>query len=231
MAHSPLVRFPGRGIILPPRYLGPIEWYALASAFEWAAADTSMRFDKRNKTVHRTVIASTHGPMTLTVPIAKPDHSTALTWNYVKISPHGNWWDNHLTALESAYGRTPFFEFYIDRFLPYFQPLDTAAPLAITDLDSGLDHEIRLILGIPPQPSEFDRQTGIDLTTAPLPTMPQVPYYQIRAKRLGFIPSMSILDLIFNIGPEAPLILRQMTETLYHDFTPGRKNTVNQIIE
>ena len=41
-----------------------------------------------------------------------------------------------------------------------------------------------------------------------------VEYYQLRADRLGFRPGQSILDLIFNLGPESPLILRKISKRL-----------------
>ena len=40
--------------------------------------------------------------------------------------------------------------------------------------------------------------------------MIEKPHYQVRAAGLGFIPGLSVLDLIFNLGPEAPLYLAEM---------------------
>lgn len=40
------------------------------------------------------------------------------------------------------------------------------------------------------------------------------PYYQVRADKLGFIPSLSILDLLFNMGPEAQLYLKKLCTAL-----------------
>ena len=37
-----------------------------------------------------------------------------------------------------------------------------------------------------------------------------VAYYQLRKTQLGFISNLSILDLIFNMGPESPLILKKI---------------------
>ena len=43
-----------------------------------------------------------------------------------------------------------------------------------------------------------------------LPVYEPVPYYQVRQDNFGFIPHLSILDLIFNMGPESPLVLQKM---------------------
>ena len=36
-----------------------------------------------------------------------------------------------------------------------------------------------------------------------------VPYYQVFQEKLGFIPNLSIVDLVFNLGPESLLLLKQ----------------------
>ena len=53
----------------------------------------------------------------------------------------------------------------------------------------------------------------IDLRCASFASADMPPYFQVRAAALGFIHSLSILDLIFNLGPEAPLYLRSLAET------------------
>lgn len=54
----------------------------------------------------------------------------------------------------------------------------------------------------------------LDFTKFDFNSVKPVCYYQVRADRLGFFPYLSILDLIFNVGPEAPLILKKMAEPL-----------------
>lgn len=212
-AASPLVRYPSTGVVLPPRYCGSVGYYALMSAYGDVKVDWSAPFNKRSKEVHRAEIADTRGRLRLTVPIAKPESSSTARWSDIRVSAHGDWWAVHLTALESAYGRTPYFEFYIDRFTRFFTPRSGDGDERITDLAAGIDSEIRSILGIAPDGSQPAAVTDtIDFTSGPLPELPGVEYYQIRADKLGFIPALSILDLIFNMGPESPLILKRMTD-------------------
>ena len=35
------------------------------------------------------------------------------------------------------------------------------------------------------------------------------PYYQVFQERIGFLPNLSIVDLLFNMGPESLLILQR----------------------
>ena len=118
---SPLIIHPNETIILPPVYFGGIDYYATMAAYGNVIIDRNWRFDKRKKFTHRCTIADTRGELQLTVPIEKPFKSHETTWNNIKVSSHGEWWNVHRVALESAYGRTPFFEFYIDYFLPFLK--------------------------------------------------------------------------------------------------------------
>ena len=224
----PLLRFPDSTIILAPSFLGSISRYALIGAYGNAIVDTSARFDKRFKSTHRTAIADVNGEMRLTLPISKPESLTKATWNDIKLSDHGQWWHLHLTALESAYGRTPFFEYYIDRFAHFFTKEAIDDYESLVNYDQGLENVICEILGIdPPQYQPLNQadcdsdsshttpnqETTLDYTRRE-PQFDIPPYYQVRADRLGFLPNLSILDLIFNLGPEAPLHLKKVIDQI-----------------
>lgn len=213
---TPLTIHPGTTVLLEPRYYGPIEWYAAMAMYEHAVVDYSMRYDKRRKATHRTTIADVNGPLDMTMPLSRPEAlapGEPLRWGDMRVSPHDKWWDIQRVTLESAYGRTPFFEYYIDRFLPVLTDGVIDRFPTLRDIDSYIDATIRGILGLeitpPAQPPEGSAAV-VDLRrAAPAPTPGSIkPYYQIRKDRLGFLGGLSILDLIFNMGPEAPLYLK-----------------------
>ncbi len=193
---------------LPPRLCATVGDYAIAWSCGASFQDWTVPFDKRDKATHRFDIADTHGRLSLTVPIRKPE-SSHCHWDEIGISDHGEWWDVHRVALESAYGRTPYFEFYIDRFLPMLTSGVSDRYPRLRDLALAWDHEIRDILGIGSHLVTDDKITSY-------PALPESirPYRQIRADRLGFIPSLSILDLIFNLGPEAQLHLNGIAKEI-----------------
>lgn len=211
---TPLVKFPDATVLLPPRYMGSVGYYAAMSRYGRVIVDSAMRYDKRCKDVHRCEIVDTRGVLRLTVPLGKPHGCDGVpTWNDAPVSTHDEWWRQHRIAFESAYGRTPYFEFLIDKFDRVFR--SPAAwdvwPSAI-DLDRLADGAIRSILGFDNM-VEWGAVTGdncaeaTDLRHADFVLPSQPAYRQIRADRLGFHPNLSILDLIFNLGPESPLYL------------------------
>ncbi len=202
-----LVVYPERVLAVPSRYCGDIAYYAAIAESGASVVMSDARYDKRQKAVHRTVIADVNGPLRLTVPTAKPQSATSARWSDIKVSAHGGWADVHRTALESAYGRTPYFEYYAPRFLPLLVAVDQP----ITELNTALDAEIRRILMLPAPEITREITDVYDERFA----YPTVPYYQVRADRLGFIPGLSILDLIFNMGPESPLVLKKMLTEKY----------------
>lgn len=187
-------------------------WYVAMMQYGRAVVDTAMPFDKRRKDVHRCEIADTRGRMVLTVPLCKPSLPfREATWNDCAVSTHDEWWIRHRISLESAYGRTPFFEFIFDRFLPLFSnPADKPVPPSAISLDRLADEAVRSVLAPPTRVEWGDAALLIaadddivDLRRASFNLPSQTPYWQVREHQLGFIDNLSILDLIFSLGPEA----------------------------
>lgn len=163
--------------------------------------DFGMRYDKRLKSTHRFTIAD-HGQLrTLTIPVSRPEGgfvSGRLTWSDILVSSHGRWWETIPTALESAYGRTPFFEHYMPKFAHIFA--EPAPGALLSELLIEADAIVRDILGLPEAcyplaPDACDLRHIADDAPAP------EEYWQVQGA--PFIPGLSILDLIFNEGPEA----------------------------
>lgn len=199
-------------IVLPPQLCGSIVYYALMGIHRHAVIACAMRLDKRYKSVHRMDIADTRGQLQLTVPVSRP--AGARRWCDVQVSEHGRWWHVHRETLASAYGRTPFFEYYIDRLLPMLSADTPARFGSITALDAAWDAQIRALLGLETQ-VEYDVAGGCGEPERRLFELTDpIPYYQVREGAFGFIPGLSILDLLFNLGPEAVLHLDRLAARL-----------------
>ena len=200
----------GGASVLSTTYFGPIQWYQKLHRMPCIIEqhDHFVKQTYRN----RCVIATANGTQTLTVPIERYD-GTKCPMRDIRISDHGNWRHLHWNALVSAYGETPFFEFYADDLRPFFEKQHTF----LFDLNLDIMHTMCQLLDVRPQvtlseqyivlPSEDDAVVDFREAIRPKHPLPDAdfnptPYYQVRAQRHGFLPNLSILDLLFNEGPE-----------------------------
>ena len=137
----------------------------------------------------------------------------------VRISEHGNWRHLHWNALVSAYRKSPFFEYYADDFAHFYEEKDGFLMDFNLRLHNvvcellGLDREIKITT-----PGERIEETADNICDLRHIAEPKAlgnltgytakPYYQVFAQRNGFIANLSIVDLLFNMGPEGLLVLR-----------------------
>jgi hypothetical protein len=201
-------------ILLPCTYLGPVHYYAkfLQGNVIIEQYDSYVKQSYRN----RCVIVAANGTEILSIPVLKPSGSTP-TLKDVRIDNNRSWRQQHWRALISAYNSTPFFEYYADDFSKFYEkPIDFLLDLNLNLLDCVLenigidrkyilsDHYSKDFTGSDMRESIHPKQqhTTIDKTYR------DVPYYQVFATKHGFIPNVSIVDLLFNCGPESLLILK-----------------------
>ena len=234
----------GGGALLSTTYFGPVQWYQKLNRHRCIIEqhDNFVKQTYRN----RCVIASANGPQTLTVPIERYD-GMKCAMRDIRISDHGNWRHLHWQALVSAYGETPFFEYYADDIRPFFEEHRWKYLL---DFNLDITHTLCSLLDVRPDLTLSDHYIDADETICgsgslsgaaagfeeankglngaakslgsssacslfvdyrdairpkhPLPDaeFEARPYYQVRAQRHGFLPNLSVLDLLFNEGPE-----------------------------
>lgn len=206
-------------VLLSSTYFGPIQWYQKLYRHECCYIEKYDHFIKQTYR-NRCQIATTQGVQTLSIPIEKFDTPKCLMRD-VRISDHANWRHVHWNALVSAYGESPFFEFYEDDIRPFF----TKKWTFLYDFNLEITMKMCGLLDIQPaieQTSSY-RSTDdwhaqsaetADLRDAIRPKHPLPdgaftprPYYQVYAWKHGFIPNLSILDLLMNMGNEAVLYL------------------------
>lgn len=161
---------------------------------------------------NRCVIADANGPLALTIPVEKPLPGRQLMRD-IRISDHGRWRHLHWNALKSAYQNSPFFEYYADDFAPFFErKWDFLA-----DFNEDLMHLVCQLTDLKPQTKRTtdylaQPETGVTDLRAHFDPQQRAlqdirPYYQVFAQKLGFLPDLSIVDLLFNMGPESILYL------------------------
>ena len=155
----------------------------------------------------------------LSIPTVKPD-TLKCPLKDIRISDHGNWRHLHWNALSSAYNHTPFFEYYKDDFQPFYEKKheflidfnEELCRLLCSLIDIQPDMERTDMYKIDFTPNEDDFRERIHPKKDYKEEDPDFivqPYYQVFQERIGFLPNLSIVDLLFNMGPESLLILQR----------------------
>ena len=103
--------------LLSSTYFGPIQWYQKLNRYDECLIEHHESFIKQTYR-NRMIIPTTNGPLSLTIPT---NHNTSLAMKDIRISDHANWRHVHWNALLSAYGESPFFEYYQDDIRPFFE--------------------------------------------------------------------------------------------------------------
>lgn len=176
--------------IITTAYLGSVSYYRrLLHEGVAFIVDTSVPYQKQSW-MNRCRIDSPNGALTLTVPVVNPHGIVPVS--EIRISEHGNWRHQHWNALVSSYRQTPYFDYYEDDFRPFYEKKDWEL---LADFNNDLQRTILSLLGV-----------SLNAKPAPIPN-PPASYYQVFAHKHGFIEDLSIVDLLFNMGPEGLLYL------------------------
>ena len=200
--------------LLTSTYFGPVQWYQKLNQSDCCLIERHDHFVKQTYR-NRCVIATTSGLQALTVPIERYE-GAHCEMRDIRISDHGSWRHLHWNALQSAYGESPFFEFYADDLIPFFERRWEF----LFDFNTAITRKMCELLDVHPQIAFTEvyasaEEEGVtDFRDAirpkhPLPDDGFRPrrYYQVYEQKHGFQPNLSILDLLFNEGPEAVLYL------------------------
>lgn len=204
--------------ILFSAYMAPVQYYAhLYACGGRAIEDRGEHFVKQTYR-NRCLIATPDGPMALTVPIMR-DNASHTPMSQIRLSDHGNWRHLHWNALQSAYDNSPYFIYYADELREVFDKPFTF----LADFNEAIENLFLDFLSIPrrikvshdyissPRPCALDLRQAIlpKATAGSDPLFRPAPYYQVFRARTGFLPNLSIADLLFNLGPESRMVLRE----------------------
>ena len=129
----------------------------------------------------------------------------------VALSSHGNWRHTHWGALFSAYGRTPFFDYFADdlKLIYTDESIQTIASLNLTLHAAVIDFlDLDIETTVIDNKNDLAVSDALNLRDGVLTEQTLEPYYQIWSSKFGFQSNQSILDLLFNVGREAVFVLR-----------------------
>ena len=197
-----------KNTLLPSAYWAPIEYYAYLLQHQ-CILEVEEYFVKQ--TIRsRCQIAGANNILTLHIPKVRKNSSKTLVKD-LRINHDTAWQKQHWNSIVSAYNSSPFFEYYQDDIAPLYEE----NPSFLLDwnnkiqelLDSLLNLEIVL-----PQTNSYQKDIdGLDLRdyTFDKQTLPS--YTQVFSEKHGFTPHLSILDLLFNEGPNTETYLQSLS--------------------
>ena len=190
--------------IFPTAYLPSIEYVSLFLKTEDASIELFETYQKQSCRTSTNVMTA-NGIQTLTIPVIKTNGNHTLTKD-IEISYKESWQQVHLRCLESAYRKSAYFDYYF----PYFEKIYKQKFNTLVELNDFCLKTILKTMKVKKDYSfttDFERiaeenDYRISLSKG-TNKIEMKPYYQVFADRHGFIPNLSIVDLLFNEGPNS----------------------------
>lgn len=193
-------------------YLPSLEYFTAIADHQLVLLDPEERFQKQTYR-NRTRILLANKVETLIIPVIGGNKK--VSYRDIEIDYEQKWLNVHLRGMQSAYGKAPFFEYYF----PYLEKVYRAEPQMLFELNKQL---LTLCLKL----LHWDIQIVSDVNkvdNAPLVDIRRIieakqhfdtrQFYQPRVYNqlfgLDFVPNLSIVDLLFCMGPEAGSVLKK----------------------
>ena len=196
-------------------YLPPTSLMALLAQNPTAQIEACESYPKQTYR-NRATIATGGGLLDLTVPVVYT-HGNHTPTSQMGIDYSRCWPTTHLRTLDAAYSASPYYQYYRDE----LESLIAARYGTLMELNSALlqfllkkmkiDCRLRLT-------TDFERPTGAShdwrqliSPKRPLKGFQFEPYTQVFADRMPFVPNLSAIDLLCNLGPDSGRYLRHVT--------------------
>ena len=187
-------------------YFGPIHYYKSLVNYDEIWLEASENYQKQSHR-NRQYIYGANGKLMLNIPVKHSRSQKRLKYKDSQIENDFKWQALHFKSLASAYRTSPYFEFYEDDIKPLYNKNYThifefnkdCFDLIIRLLN--IDLKYKMTSKYVEDYNEIDDKR--DLVKAKTKQNFEIkPYHQVFENKCGFIPDLSILDLLFNLGPE-----------------------------
>ena len=206
--------------ILFSSYFPPIQYMSKLLLHEEFYVEQWEHFPKQTYR-NRCHILSANGMLPLIIPILHGDkeHQPMLE---VKIANDHPWQQLHWKSITTAYRNSPFFDFYEDDLVPLFEKRYDH----LLEFNTELFHVLTRLLGISANlqyTEKYEKEFHDEVTDYRLFIHPKsrktssdnifrpLPYIQTFAERHGFVPNLSVMDALFNLGKESGAYLQQVS--------------------
>ncbi len=199
-------------VVLPTAYLPTVQYFTILARNSKVLIEACETFPKQTCR-NRCTIYSSNGKLDLVIPVNKPDGNHTQT-KKILVCYDENWQINHWRAIESAYNSSPFFMFYRDDFN---EIMLNGKFEKLIDINHSLITLVNDLIGIESDikhTTEFRKSYEHDYRNEINNINNEIKYpvfRQVFNHKFGFIPNLSIIDLLFNLGPETKEYLHKIS--------------------
>ncbi len=196
-------------LLLSTAYLPPAIYFRLIRDADTVSIEGEENYIKQSYR-NRCRILSSNGILNLSVPVTK-GNMLKMPVKDIRIDWSKRWRQVHLRSISSAYGRSPFFLYYSDNLFSIYNKNHRF----LIDLNHELILECLKLLSINKcinytssfeAPGHNPDDYRYKISPGKEPEFITDPYIQVFGKA-GFVPGLSIIDLLFNLGPDAAMYL------------------------
>ena len=186
--------------LIPTAYLAPIGYYALL--LKKNCKIENYEYFIKQSIRNRCEIYGANGKLRLTIP-KKRKSSSKTSINQIRISNKENWKKTHWNAIKSCYNSSPFFQYYKDELKEVYDVKENF----LINFNNKLQKVILNFLKIKTThtySNRFEKKGDFfDLRDYKFNINNMKEYNQVFMEKHGFIDNLSIIDLLFNLGPES----------------------------
>ena len=201
--------------LLSTAYLGPVEYYYYLLKFDRVIIEQHETWPKQTYR-NRTVITTDKGTIPFTIPVKKVNGNNTKTSDIV-ISNHEKWHVKHWKAMETNYNNSPYFLYYADEIKELLFSQTSSLILLNTKLTElvcelmGIQTNISLSTSFVKKPDSDVLDLRNKISPKLPPTLSHFPKYtQVFFDKQPFFPNVSVLDLLFCLGPDSKSYLDRL---------------------
>jgi hypothetical protein len=196
-----------KGAVLPMFYLPPVEYFVKLNMYKLGILIEREEHFPKQTYRNRANIYSPDGVLALTVPVVRGAKNHTKIKD-VKISYDFDWQRLHWLSLQACYRRSAYFEYYEDEFVQFYEKKFPFLFDYNEQLLRFILKSIKLKVDLNYTVTyEAEYPSLIDLRNSMSPkkeaNFNQKAYFQVFEERKGFQKNLSIVDLLFNQGPNA----------------------------
>ena len=188
------------------QYFPPISYFKEINKFNTVVLNDQENFQKQTYR-NRCSILGANGKLNLSIPM---NHGSERSMQKIELSYIERWYSIHIKSIESAYRKSPFYDYYADELLACIN----AQHLTLWDLNYDILSTLIDLISLDvvlEKKSEFKKNIEINLTNKIRPKKPEIIHQTTEYQQVfgdNFTQNLSIIDLIFCTGPEAIMYLQ-----------------------